>query len=475
MLELLYALLCPLFPFQATYPTYPASNINWLVIITSDQSLLSKISVPDIPLNKTGSSPLLLTIVLIALAAIYLITVANAFQTDNNAHFTSRWLILPLFGALTFSVTLLVLTTLFNHDAQNSIDKSIFLLFHLINCLLLWMILSKLAPIRRLGGTLLYAWNPLILIELVSNGHNYVLPIFVLLLTTLCIILNKGHWYELLAMIFLGCASGINVISLLLAPMFIYYCAMGITRQPTSAIASSHRDQSINPTPPTAKSWRNNYSRLLWEFVWRIAVVGITASILYSILWPRGSFYTFITSSFDMQYLMHSPLSIMVLPVQWLNDRIFHILYPSNTLPSYLQAIPAANMAVQASALFIFFLLYIYLFGKVRSVDSLFTSLCLAILGFLILLAVQFWPWYIIWMLWIVALRRFDALSICIVLFSCTALLSYPLLDVDNQSITLYQPLLIFGIPLIYLITQLARSNERMKLFDDRRSETAKN
>ena len=173
---------------------------------------------------------------------------------------------------------------------------------------------------------------------------------------------------------------------------------------------------------------------------------------------------------------MRSPLSIMVLPVQWLNGIIFHFLYPSNTPASdYLQAIPAAKMAVQASGMFIFVLFYIYLFGKVRSLDSLFASLCLALLGFLILLAVQFWPWYILWMLWIVALRRFDALSITILLFSCTALLAYPLFYVNNVWITIYQPLLIFGVPLIYLITQLVRSNERMILFDDRRSETAKN
>ncbi|HYB02112.1 MAG TPA: hypothetical protein VED37_17960 [Ktedonobacteraceae bacterium] len=476
ILELLYTLLCPLFPFQTSYPTFSLSSMKWLVIITSDQSLLSKISVSGTPFINTGSSPLFLTMVLIALASIYLILVANAFQADNNLHLTSRWLILPLIGALTFGLTLLVLPALFNHDVQNNIDKSVSLLFHLINCFLLWMILSRLAPARRLGGTILYAWNPLILIELVGNGHSYGLLIFVLLLTTLFIMQNKSQWYELWAMIFLGCASGFNLISLLLAPMFIYYCAMRITRQHTGSVAYAHSDQIITANPPATKSWSNNHPRLLWEFVWRAAVVSLTASILYSIFWPRGSFYMFITSSFDMRYLMHSPLSIIVLPVQWLNARIFHMLNPSNTLPpNYLQAIPSANMAVQASAIFIFILLYIYLFGKIRSVDSLLASLCLAILGFLILLVVQFWPWYVIWMLWIVALRRSDALSIGILLFSCTALLTYPFLYANSVPITMYQPLLIFGIPLIYLIARLARSNERMILFDDRRSETAKN
>jgi hypothetical protein len=476
MLELLFALLGLLFPFQTSYPTFSQSNMNWFVFITSNQSPISKISVPATSINNTGSDPLLLTLTFIVLAAVYLITVTYAFYASKKVDLTFRWLFLPLIGALTFGITLLVFPKLFNHEMQINLVTSLTLLVHLINCLLVWMILSRLAPTRRLGGTILYAWNPLILIELIGNGYSYGFLIFALLLTTVCIVQDKSRWYELWAMIFLGCAAGLSLISLLLAPMFIYYCATRVSRLRTSVKSYFHEDLGITPTPTSAKSWRNSYTRLLWEFVWRTAVVSLTASILYAIFWPQGSFYASITSIFDMQYLMHSPLSIMVLPVQWLNGRLFHFLYPSNTPASnYLQAIPAANMAVQASAIFIFFLLYIYLFGKLRSVDSLLASLCLAILGFIILLAGQFWPWYILWMLWIVALRRFDALSIGILLFSCTALLTYPLLFMEKWSITMYQPILIFGIPLIYLITQLARSHERMILFDDRRSETAKN
>ena len=83
-----------------------------------------------------------------------------------------------------------------------------------------------------------------------------------------------------------------------------------------------------------------------------------------------------------MQYFLHSPLSMLVIPVQWLNSLLFQILHLSTALSSdYLQAIPAANMAVQASAMFIFVLLYIYLLRKVRSIDTLLTGLCLATPG----------------------------------------------------------------------------------------------
>ena len=100
MLELLYALLCPLFPFNTSDSTYSPSNMNWLERITSGQSLSSKISVPGLRLTDSGSSLLLLTLVLtlvlIALASIYLITVVYAFHYGSEVDLTSRWLILPL-------------------------------------------------------------------------------------------------------------------------------------------------------------------------------------------------------------------------------------------------------------------------------------------------------------------------------------------------------------------------------------------
>jgi len=177
-----------------------------------------------------------------------------------------------------------------------------------------------------------------------------------------------------------------------------------------------------------------------------------------------------------MQQFIHSPLGVLVIPVGWLFSFLVQILNVPTTISSYsLQPIIAANMTVLASAMFIFALIYFYLLSKVRSIETLLTSLCLATLGFIVLISVQFWPWYVLWALWIVALRRFDALTVSVLLLSCTALLTYPLLYVDNLPIATYQPLLIFGIPLIYLITQVKRSDERKTLLYDRRSETAKN
>ena len=475
VLELLYILICMLLPFNITHPVYSASDPIWLWIFAPAQSLVFKTSILNLRFTDPGVHFLLLSLVIISLSSIYLYIVGNTFHTTNNMPLTSRWLLAPIIGATTFGITLLFLPALFNNDANDYLYRGLALFFHLANCLLIWVILAKLAPARRLGGTLLYAWNPLALIELAGYGYNDGLLIFFLLVTTLLIIQSKGYLYDFCGMVFLGCAMSMNGIALLFAPMMIYFSVLRATKQAANETPIPDGEQRTT-LPLTSRSEKGNYRHVVWECIWKTLVAVITASVLYFLLWQRISTFTSIFSPFDMQYLLHSPLSILVIPVQLFNSFLFRILYPPAAFPAnYLQAIPTANMAVQASAIFIFVLIYLYLFRRVRSADSLLTSLCLVMPGFLILLAGQFWPWYILWVLWIIALRRFDTLTISVLLLSCTALLTYPLLYVDNVPIATYQPLLIFGIPLIYLITRLIRSNERMNLFYDRRSETAKN
>ena len=475
MLELLYILICMLLPFNITHPVYSASDPIWLWIFAPAQSLVLKTSILNLRFTDPGTHFLLLSLVIISLSSIYLYIVGKTFHTSNNIPLTPHWRLAPIIGATTFGITLLFLPALFNNDPNDYLYRGLALFFHLANCLLIWVILAKLAPARRLGGTLLYAWNPLALIELACYGYNDGLLIFFLLVTTLFIIQSKGYLFDFCGIVFLGCAMSMNGIALLFAPMMIYFSMIRTTKQTANETQIPDGEQG-NPIPLSFRSLRGKYLQVIWGCVWRSLVAVITATVLYLLFWQRNSTFTSIFSPFDMQYLVHSPLSILVIPVQLLNSFLFRILYPPATFPTnYLQAIPTANMAVQASAIFIFVLLYLYLFRRVRSVDSLLTSLCLVMPGFLILLAGQFWPWYILWALWIIALRRFDTLTISVLLLSCTALLTYPLLYVNNVPIVIYQPLLIFGIPLIYLITRLIRSNERMNLFYDRRSETAKN
>ena len=507
VLELLYLLIFTLTPLSTTHTTLSPSGTDWPWILAPEQLLIHKTSSLGIRPADLGFHFLLLTLIFIALASIYLYVVGNAFHTSNNIPITSRWLLLPMVGATIFGITLLFLPALFNNEANSYIFKSLALLSHLINCVLIWAFLGKLAPARRLGGTMLYAWNPLALLELAGNGHNEGFLICFLLLTTLLIVQQKGWWYDFLAMVFLGFAISINFIALLLAPMLIWF---SVRREPqqgskgqlplsgawgvsTNSLSPGvERDdkpqQDSKGLLPLGGAWgvptnslspvvgRGNQALFVWGFCWRAIVALTIVFTLYLPFWHGSATFLAITSSFDMQQFIHSPLGVLVIPVRWLYSFLVQILNVPTTISSYpLQPIIAANMTVLASAMFIFALIYFNLLSKVRSIETLLTSLCLATLGFIVLISVQFWPWYVLWALWIVALRRFDALTVSVLLLSCTALLTYPLLYVDNLPIATYQPLLIFGIPLIYLITQVKRSDERKTLLYDRRSETAKN
>ncbi len=86
--------------------------------------------------------------------------------------------------------------------------------------------------------------------------------------------------------------------------------------------------------------------------------------------------------------------------------------------------------------------------------DTLFTGWTLVIVGYIVLAATVFLPGYIVWGVWVVALRRFDTLSVCVLLLSCSALLYYPLQQFAATATGVLLPLCVFSIPLVYLIVQ---------------------
>src|SRR5260370_47940 len=243
---------------------------------------------------------LLLGLVLIALSDIYLYAVVSAFRSRDKIHITSRWLFLLLVGAWAFGAPLLFLPALFRNDvfsyiftgrmltiyhadpmntvpAQFQRDpylpwitqagvpniygplwlaitsllvgvgnspittlllfKGLALLSHLVNCLLIWAILGKIAPARRLPGTLLYAWNPLALVELAGNGHNDGLLICLLLLASWLLVQQRGGWYDAGAFAFTGLAISLNFVGLIFAPLFTWFSVRLALTRPANAAA----------------------------------------------------------------------------------------------------------------------------------------------------------------------------------------------------------------------------------------------
>jgi len=493
LLELLYLLVFALSPLSTTITKVSPLASAWPWTLTLTQLLFHRGMGPSAGYTDIGPYFLLLGLTFIALGAIYLYAVRKVFQASSKIHITSRWLLLPLVGATIFGVTLLFLPGLFSNEVYSYIFngrlltiyhadpmhavpaqfqqdpylawisqpnvpniygplwmiiasllmgmskgpvaalllfKGLALLSHLVNCVLIWVILGKLAPARRLLGTFLYAWNPLALIELAGSGHHDSMLICLLLLATWLSVQQKGAWYDGGTAVLLGLASSINLIGLLFAPLFIWF-----------GVRSEH-----------------DIVQTIWRFCWRTILVLATLFIVYLPFWYGSSTFIAVTSSINILYFIHSPLSVLAIPMRWL----FSLIAQAAHFPaSYMQPTTAADVTVQASGMFIFALIYLYLLAKVRRASGrqgfnvLLTSLSIAVSAYVVLVLGSFWPWYVLWILWIVALQRYNALTVSVLLLSCTALLTYPLLYVDSLPIAVYQPLLIFGIPLVYLIAKM--------------------
>ncbi len=91
------------------------------------------------------------------------------------------------------------------------------LVAHLANCVLIWFVLSKFRARTRFGGTLLYAWNPLMLLFGIAEMHLDIVVIFAVLMGIF--FLQRGS--SPLGLVFLVLASLINLLCLLLLPIFL--------------------------------------------------------------------------------------------------------------------------------------------------------------------------------------------------------------------------------------------------------------
>src|SRR5258708_3950001 len=240
---------------------------------------------------------LLLGLVLIALCAIYLYAAVSAFRRRDKLHITSRWL----------------------------------------NCVLIWAILGKIAPARCLPGTVLYAWNPLALVELAGNGHNDGLLICLLLLASWLLVQQRGGWYDAGAFAFTGLAISLNFVGLIFAPLFTWFSVRLALTRPANAAAlapirltnaaaqlpsgsGETQGELVLRTQAGRKENERDNVRVVWGCCWRALVTLITLLIVYLPFWHGGSTFVAISTSIDMQHFVHSLLAMVAVPLDWLSS-----------------------------------------------------------------------------------------------------------------------------------------------------------
>ncbi|GAC1345859.1 MAG: hypothetical protein NVSMB27_08540 [Ktedonobacteraceae bacterium] len=521
LLELLYLLILTLTPIPGLHLSSTPLSTAWSWTLLPSQTLFAGAwNSANSTLAHSWPYILLLSMALVAVTAVYAFAIWLVLRVRSISSNMNSWLLVLLGGALLFGLTLLLQPTLFSDDVFTYIFsgrmlaiyhadplntapiqfpgdpylhwvvsgrytpniygplwlciasilvsvgnigsigggpvmtlllfKGVALLAHLLNCALVWAILSKLAPPRRILGTLLYAWNPLALIELAGSGHNEGLLLSVLLLTILLYVHGKRRGNELGVLVLLGLAISMNLIVLLIAPLFTWF------------MVRTERDMR----------------HALWGFCWRTLLGQGLVIPLYLPFWRGAPTFFAITSAMDMKHFVHSPIGLLTVPARW----VFGLVDIWSHFPPVMQPTISADVTLRASALFIFVLIYMRLFGKVRRAtttiagmhyaaasdqtmtlpgfDVLLTCWSIAVFWYLVLVMSWFWPWYVLWALWIVVLRRFDMRTTTLLLLAGTSLLIYPLLSLGEFALAVYQPLLIFGIPLVYLFVKRQKQAE---------------
>lgn len=153
----------------------------------------------------------------------YLVT-PQKFLTDPLFSFTSLfWKNTPAVYGPFFTLLSMLLTW----PAGDNITLNIYLFkFVLILCnlgcvLLIWHLLGEYAPRRRNFGTMLYAWNPLVLIHTAGGGHNdIVMALLALAALSLVMKGRKCSGFGFLCLAFL--VKYVTVIFMLSYAVYLY-------------------------------------------------------------------------------------------------------------------------------------------------------------------------------------------------------------------------------------------------------------
>ncbi len=305
------------------------------------------------------------------------------------------------------------------------------LLAHLGNVILLWSMLGRLAPSRRLAATLAYAWNPLVLSLGITFAHQEVMLAFFVLLS----LFNLRHEATLLGWIFALLAAVLNFLGLLLLPLFV--------------LLLLRLSRVLSPV-----------GRFFWWTGWTCISV-LVIGIAYAPYWQGGAPTTLLVATLRFFW-----------PSTALNSLEAALL----SLPNNVAAAFIWLLAPHVWIVFVLACVAIIMLFSLRFVDT-FTRLALLgywIVSFLVLLQPVYWPWLLFLPL-VLALCSADLIAIlCVLFLNVGAAITYYLwlqaIDWPQQGLlTIGLPFVAWGwLAIIIIFWQMVRAQRR----DKRRSAT---
>lgn len=296
---------------------------------------------------------------------------------------------------------------------------------HLANAWLIWRILGRIAPSRQLQGTLLYAWNPLCLLEFCASGHNDAVMLTLLLLAVYCMTReSESRGWELAALVCFGLSISVKYVPVVLLPLYLALVAWRLRG--------------------AGSSWR----RVGVALAWRAGVVALVFALTAIPFWAGPATLGALLLSPPAQQLGNSPAEAISWPLRSLAQAVG------------LSADAARNIVdtgLKALGLLLFAALWLWEFRRARTLDGMLSAWGWTLLWYVLVASGWFWPWYVTWAVAIVALTPWRLLAQVSVLLSAGVLTLYTFQSLYALGIYGYRSLVAFGPALIVLAVVAAR------------------
>ena len=294
------------------------------------------------------------------------------------------------------------------------------LLAHLVN---IWLVTSILRKTKRslrivMLGTLLYAWNPLVLLESGLGGHNDIVMVTCILFGIFLCVRGEQHGFiqarqYLPPIIMFTCAALIKFTE---APIIVFYLVLVARRVFTHELLSQQQAHTIQ---------RDRWLATLRVVSSTALVSGFLVIVLYIPLWLGHSLHDIVES------LGSPPSSRLAFGSILLALQKFSAV--SHTRNSFLAFFSMHSTWNGINALVIMCFFCIGAIWLYRTPTTLtMVQATLAVLGALLIVTPWFFPWYVLWLVSLAAIsipthdeRVKYALVGSTLIFSASAFLIY--------------------------------------------------
>lgn len=314
---------------------------------------------------------------------------------------------------------------------------------HLANSALIWAILTRLAPTRRLSGTLLYAWNPLCLLEFCASAHNDAVMLTWALLGVYCLVraadggrvvrrragagqqlLPPALLWEAAALVSFGLSISTKYVLLALLPL---YLALVLRQQRARSAATGAKLAG---------------AKLAGALAWRVGIVCAVVALTALPFWAGPRTLGALLASPPAQQLDNSPLEALSWPLRALAEAV--------GLPRATAA-GVVGSALKLAGLLGFAVIWLAQLRRVRDLATLLVGWGWVLLGYVLCASGWFWPWYVTWAVAVIALLPWSRLTVATLLLAAGVLTLYGFLPLYAAPLYGFRALVAFGPALSYL------------------------